>query len=278
GRAHVGGDLGRPAGVERRLGPDHVLEGAAVDVLHDDEVGAVLGAGVVDGDHPGMRQAGRGLGLAPEPLGDRGVGGGRGQRPLDGHPAGQKPVTALEHLGHAAGAEQAADLVAVQEPLEGGGHGVSSLSRRLLRVFSPPGVDCARAPLMARSRRSLTSLGLARPRVSRMTWPTMAPSTPRLPPRNLSARSGLAATTRSTTASSSAVSEIWARPLRSTMVAGGASELNISASTSLAAVADTVPAASRSSSPPRRSGPTGFDILVCPNSRRSRWSSPITHP
>jgi hypothetical protein len=40
------------------------------------------------------------------------------------------------------------------------------------------------------------------------------PRTPRLPPRILSTRSGLAATTRATTASSSPVSKIWARPLR----------------------------------------------------------------
>src|SRR6266508_3350878 len=95
---------------------------------------------------------------------------------------------------------------------------------------------------MARTSSSLTTLGLARPCVSRITWPTSAPSTPDLPPRNLATRSGLAATTVATASSSAPVSEIWARPLRFTIVLGLASVVNSSASTSLAAVADTVPA------------------------------------
>src|SRR6266536_3092669 len=131
---------------------------------------------------------------------------------------------------------------------------------------------------MTRTSNSLTTLGLARPRVSRITCPTSAPSTPDLPPRNLATRSGLAAITLATASSSAPVSEIWARPLRRTIVLGLTSVVNISLRTSLAAVADSVSAWTRSTSSPSRSAETGLPAMVSSCSRRPRCNSPMTHP
>ena len=64
----VRGDLGGAPGVQRALGADDLREAAALDVLHDDEVGAVLLAPVVDGHDVGVVEVGRGLGLTTEPL------------------------------------------------------------------------------------------------------------------------------------------------------------------------------------------------------------------
>ena len=80
----VGGDLGGPVGVQRALGRGGSRRRRpALDVLHDDEVRAVLLAPVVDADDVGVVEVGGGLRLAPEPLDERRVGGELGEQHLD---------------------------------------------------------------------------------------------------------------------------------------------------------------------------------------------------
>ena len=62
------GDAHRLARVVAALAADVVLERLALDVLHDDVVGAVDRAPVVDVDDVGVVDAGGGLGLAAEAL------------------------------------------------------------------------------------------------------------------------------------------------------------------------------------------------------------------
>src|SRR5699024_1038026 len=59
----------------------------------------------------GMVQPGRGLCLAPEPREEGGVPGQVGAQNLDGDGPAQSQVVALVHVGHAAPADQLADLV-----------------------------------------------------------------------------------------------------------------------------------------------------------------------
>ena len=104
---------------------DQVGEAAALDVLHHDEVGAVLLAPVVDADDVGVVEVGGGLGLAPEPGHEVGVVGVLGEQDLDRDRPVELQVAGEEHLGHAALAEAAVQLVAA---VEDGGlrHGGSS--------------------------------------------------------------------------------------------------------------------------------------------------------
>jgi hypothetical protein len=66
------------------------------------------------------------LGLALEADQEARVPGELGLEDLDGHLAGQQPVPALVHLGHAPGAEQPAHLVAVEQHVRSRGHQSSS--------------------------------------------------------------------------------------------------------------------------------------------------------
>ena len=59
-------------------------ERPAVDVLHDDEVRALVLAPVVDGDDVGVREVGGRLGLAAEALDERPVDGQLGEEHLEG--------------------------------------------------------------------------------------------------------------------------------------------------------------------------------------------------
>ena len=72
-------------------------------------------AGVVDRDDRGVVQRGRGLRLAAEPGLERGVAGQVGAQDLDGHGATEPGVVADVHLGHAAAADELADLVPAGE-------------------------------------------------------------------------------------------------------------------------------------------------------------------
>ena len=111
----VGADLGGLAGVRAGRVADDVAQRAAVDVLHDDEVRAVLLAPVVDRDDVGVVQVGRGLRLAPEPLDERRVAGELGREHLERDRAVEQLVAGQVHLGHAAPGDARDDLVAVGE-------------------------------------------------------------------------------------------------------------------------------------------------------------------
>ena len=122
----VGADVGHAVGVERALGAQDVGERAPVDVLHDDEVGAVGLAPVVDADDVGVVEVGGRGGLPPEPLDERLVGGELREQDLHGDRAVEQLVPGEEHLGHAAAPEAAVQLVAtVEDGGAGFGHVVS---------------------------------------------------------------------------------------------------------------------------------------------------------
>ena len=88
-------------------------EGAALHVLHDDEVGAFVLAPVVDVDDVRVGQVGGRLCLAAEPLDEVGVGGELGEQHLDGDLAVEQQVARREHVGHAAAPDPLVDLVPV---------------------------------------------------------------------------------------------------------------------------------------------------------------------
>jgi hypothetical protein len=64
---HGLGDLHGPLRQKRGVLPDHVGQGLALHILHDDVVGSVVGAGVEHADHIGVIEGCGGLGLAAEP-------------------------------------------------------------------------------------------------------------------------------------------------------------------------------------------------------------------
>ena len=128
GGGHVGGDLGRPARVQRALGADDLGEAAALDVLHDDEVGAALLAPVVDGHDVGVVEVGRGLRLAAEPLDEGRVLGVLGEQDLDRDGPVEQQVPGQVHVGHAAPRQAPVHLVAVVE--DGGARRVGHTGRQ----------------------------------------------------------------------------------------------------------------------------------------------------
>jgi hypothetical protein len=115
GGGHVGGDAGGPLRIDGAVGTDDVRDGAAVDVLHDDVVGAPLLAPVVDAHDVGVVQVGRGLGLTAEAGHERRVGGELREQDLDGHQAIEQAVAREVDLGHAAAAHPAVQFVASVE-------------------------------------------------------------------------------------------------------------------------------------------------------------------
>ncbi len=99
---------------------EDLLEGAAVDELHDDvrqrlAAGSALLAGVVDGDDRGVVQRRRVLRLPTEPQLERVVPGQVRAQHLDRHVPAQPQVTPAVHLGHAAVPQQLADLIPPSE-------------------------------------------------------------------------------------------------------------------------------------------------------------------
>ena len=98
----VGADVGGPVGVQRALGAEDLRQAAPVDVLHDDEVGAVRLAPVVDADDVGVVEVGGGRGLPAEALDEGRVRGELGEQHLDGDGPVEQLVAGQEDLGHAA--------------------------------------------------------------------------------------------------------------------------------------------------------------------------------
>ena len=113
--AHLRADFGDLALVERTSLHDAGLEVGAADVLHDDEVRAVVLAPVVNVHDVGALQVGGRRGLLAEALRERGVRCVLGQHHLYGNAAPEDVVLSLVHLGHAADPDALGDLVPVVE-------------------------------------------------------------------------------------------------------------------------------------------------------------------
>ena len=87
-------------------------EGPAVDVLHDDEVRAVVLAPVEHRDDVGVGQVGGRLSLPAEPLDEGLVDGELGEEHLEGDRPIELAVDGPVDLRHAAARHQMGDLVA----------------------------------------------------------------------------------------------------------------------------------------------------------------------
>ena len=114
-RRHVAGDLGGAIGVEDALRADEIGQAAAVDELHDDEVGVVLLAPVEDADDVGMVEVRRGLCLAAEPLDERGVGREIGKQDFDRDGSIEQAITSEEDVGHPTAGQASLELVPAVE-------------------------------------------------------------------------------------------------------------------------------------------------------------------
>jgi hypothetical protein len=116
GRADISGDLQGPTRHQPALGGQHLLEGMAVDELHDDVRNRLAGrrgllTGVVHGHDRGVVERCCVLRLPPEPDLERLVPGQVGAQHFDRDITTEPGVTAAVHLGHAAVAQHLADLV-----------------------------------------------------------------------------------------------------------------------------------------------------------------------
>ena len=138
--ADVGDDLHRPPGRQRPFLLQHVAQGVAVDVLHDDVrdgAGLALGlAGVVDRDDRRVVQRRGVLRLAAEPGLEGRVAGQVGAQHLDRHVPAEAQVAATVHLGHAAEAEGVPDLVAIAEQVSRHGRPLLHSSNMLTAFVS----------------------------------------------------------------------------------------------------------------------------------------------
>ena len=98
-----------------RLQLQQLVEGDAVDVLHDDVFPVVLLGDLIDGADVGVVQPRRRLGFAQETGFRIAVADGVGADALDGHIPAQPDVLGQEDLAHAALAQRAHDLEAAAE-------------------------------------------------------------------------------------------------------------------------------------------------------------------
>ena len=89
-------------------------ERLAVEILHDEELEAVLLADVVERADVGMVQPRDGSGLALEALSSLGLFGGFRRQDLDGHDASDACVVRTIDLAHPSTAEEGDDLVRSQ--------------------------------------------------------------------------------------------------------------------------------------------------------------------
>ena len=123
--AHVDPDLDRAVGHDPPAAGDQVGERSPLDVLHDDEVHAVVGPGVEDRDEVLIADPRRRLCLAPEAVDEVLVVGELRREDLDRDRPAEHRVLAPVDLGHAAAAELLLDAVAAYE------------HHRLVDVFGP---------------------------------------------------------------------------------------------------------------------------------------------
>ena len=119
GGAHLRCDLLGPLRREGALVLDDLLQGLALDELHDEEVRPAVGPPVVDGDDAGVVQAGRRLGLPAEALDEGTVPGELRMQDLESDRAAEQAVAGDEDLGHPTGGEGSRDLVAPAEEAAG---------------------------------------------------------------------------------------------------------------------------------------------------------------
>ena len=177
-----GGDLGAdPRRVHRRepaLGPEEVAERLALDVLHDDEVRAVVLAVVVDADDVGVVEHRRVLRLTAEPLDEARIARELGEQHLDRDESIELLIASEEDIRHATARDRPFDRVSVRED-------VGDLRHRLLTVPRGPRNSLAErvcgAIIPAASRPSAVASTFAA--IGAATAPPVA-SLPRLPPRS----------------------------------------------------------------------------------------------
>ncbi len=114
GRRDAGADLGDLVGRQLLRVAQDGRERASVDVLHHDEVDAVVLAPVEDGDDVGVGQVGGGLGLPAEPLHKGLVDGELGKEDLEGDRPIELAVYRPIDLGHPTAGDQVGQLVATR--------------------------------------------------------------------------------------------------------------------------------------------------------------------
>src|SRR5207244_4467388 len=122
------GDLGRLIRVERCFGTDEVAQHASLDILHDDEVRAVLLAPVVDRDDVGVVEVRRRLRFTTEPLDERRLARVFGEERLHRDRPIQQLVVGEVDLCHPALREFTLDLVAIRKDPAGQRHVAKTLS------------------------------------------------------------------------------------------------------------------------------------------------------
>ncbi len=104
------GDDGQGLAGGEAAAVDEVAQGDAVHELHEQIKIAAGLAEVVDGDDVRVVEAGQGLGLAGEALGEGGVGAALGGEELEGDEAAEGFLAGLVNHAHAAAAEAGKDL------------------------------------------------------------------------------------------------------------------------------------------------------------------------
>ena len=109
-------------------------ERAPRQVLHNDVVGVVVLAAVVDADHVGVLEPGRRLGLTAEALDESGILGEPPVEQLQRHPAPELLILGAEHVGHASAAQAREELI-LTERRRGGAFD--------LRLNAGSGVSCS---------------------------------------------------------------------------------------------------------------------------------------
>ena len=112
---HVRRDLCGPVGTETPGGTQHVGHVAAHDVLHDDVVGALLLAPVVDADDVGVVEGGRSLRLPAEPLDEARIIGELREQDFHRHLPVERSVPGQVYVGHSAARDAAQQFVATVE-------------------------------------------------------------------------------------------------------------------------------------------------------------------
>ena len=111
GCGDVGGNVGGPIRVDAAFGPQHLGEAPTLDVLHHDEVGALLLTPVVDADDVGVVQVRRRLRLTTKALHEAGITGELVEQDLDGDRSVEQQVARQVDVGHAAPGDLAMKFV-----------------------------------------------------------------------------------------------------------------------------------------------------------------------
>ena len=102
-------------------------QGFSLEVLHYEEIDAVVAADVEDGANVRIAERGEDSRLAVEPLRQRGVGRQRPGYDLDSNRSFQAGVAALVDLTHAACADSGQDFVRPKSGARGEGHDAGRL-------------------------------------------------------------------------------------------------------------------------------------------------------